>query len=177
MNKAKISTIYSNYDLWDNYEKDVRDAFAEEGNDDPSDDAIWDRIYLWDQDSWQCAKDDIEKFLDGKKWLIFGVMERWNGKFPGWEVCSNLSDILRMVSDRDYLNFFDDAGHLYFKCSHHDGTNILEIRQLTDRGVGYYERWEDHWYDKRDAAYILGQLLTYYTKLPRFAKKMYGFEK
>ena len=41
MNKAKISTIYSNYDLWDNYEKDVRDAFAEEGNDDPSDDAIW----------------------------------------------------------------------------------------------------------------------------------------
>lgn len=53
----------------------------------------------------------------------------------------------KAMTDCDYFRIYDENGHMYLTCSHHDGTNHFEIKIVTEKG---------------------------YTVLPRFAEKIYG---
>ena len=48
---------------------------------------------------------------------------------------------VEFFKDCAYVKIWDENGHLYLTCSHHDGTCHFEIKEITDEGYEYYDRW------------------------------------
>ena len=174
---AKTRVIYNNYDLWEN-EEAAREYLAENGIENPTDDQIWDELYYEDEMEWDAAKEELENFFDGKTWILVGEAGRWNGSYS---VGTIFDDFMKMfyeaARDCDYIKIYDENGHFYLNCSHHDGSNFYEIKQITERGLAYYDNWENNWDDKRTEEYIHNQIMEKYSTLPHFAHKVYGCKK
>ena len=83
--------------------------------------------------------------------------------------------ITKAGKDCEYFHYYDVNGHFYLRCSHHDGTNLFEIRKVTEKGMDYYERWESAPYtDKRSERDIHKALIDRYTVLPNYAHEVWG---
>ena len=107
-----------------------------------------------------------------------GTNGRWNGTFEAGTIFTDFMDMYReAMTDCDYVHLYDENGHFYMQCSHHDGTNYYEIKKLTDKGIDYLENWEGNWDDKRSERYIHDQIMKRYSTLPNFAHKVYGCPK
>lgn len=132
-----------------------------------------------DSINWDADKEQLEEFFnDGSKWILQGNVGRWNGAFRGGFIFDNFMEMFyKAAKDCDYIKFYDINGHFYFMCSHHDGTNLFEIKKVTDAGIAYYERWEEAWSDKRSEEYIHNKIMEKYSTLPHFAHKVYGVKK
>lgn len=181
MKKAKERVIYDNYDLsemFDEQKKFMEDDYGEE----VSDDEVWEAIYDIDRMTFEEEFDALERFFfgtddDRPTFILFGNVGRWNGVSSGFNVF-NGEDFEKTyfdaIKDCDFVKIWDENGHLYIECSHHDGTNNYEIKQLTERGKAYLENWENSWNDKRSAAYVLDKLVKRYSVLPRYAEKKWG---
>ena len=143
MREAKTRTIYSNYDLWDEWHEDAEEYLKDETGLIPSKSAIWEEIYNADEINWEYTRDDLERFFDnGSTYLAIGTVGRWDGTFDGGFIFNSFSQLMSKVGkDCDYFHFYDKNGHFFLLCSHHDGTNIVEVKRLTDRGKKYYENW------------------------------------
>ena len=168
MSKPLTRTIYSNYDLDDNYD-DVKQFLQDQGNENPTDKEIWNEIYDADLYEWENIKEDFKSFFSkfpNSCWIIRGYVERWNGRFSFGIVFHNYMEFERAIGkvskDCDYLKFYDKNGHLYFACSHHDGTNLFEIRKVTDNGSKYLSRWEKSWNTKRSSGYVYQMIMEKY---------------
>lgn len=176
----KKRTIYSNYDLWENYPDDyIKDCLKENGyeEDDITEEAMNRERYFYDEMDWQDAKCSLEEFFskNGDSWIAVGKVGLWHGVYPAGTVFEEFDKFFyEAVKDCDYWHLYDENGHLYLRCSHHDGTNLFEIRRITDQGIKFLERWEDNWDDKRSEQYIHTQIMKRYSRLPQFAKKVYG---
>lgn len=175
----KERTIYNNYRLWENYpDEDMKEYLLENGyeEDEITDEKIWDMRYFYDEQDWEMTKDELKKFfLDGNKWMLFGEIGRWNGVFKCGTLFDTFEDFFYdAAKDCNYVHFYDENGHLYLTCSHHDGTCCYEIKEVTEKGVQYLENWEDNWNDKRSEEYVHTQIFNKYSRLPRFAEKVYG---
>ena len=97
--------------------------------------------------------------------------------FPG-ETQEDFEEMLnKAAKDCDYIHLYDKNGHLYLKCSHHDGTNYYEIKKVTDRGVEYLANWKDNWDDNRTEQYVHNQIMERYSVLPHFGHKVYCWPK
>lgn len=176
--KGKIRTIYNNYDLWEDYEKDVREILSENGNFKPSDKEIWEEIYFQDEINWEYEKENLDDFFKDKTWIIFGTVQRWNGMYPGGIIFTDFWKAWdKATVDCEYFHLYDVNGHFYIKCSHHDGTNLFEIKQLTEKGERYYENWEYKWNDSRSEKYVHKQIIEKYSTLPYYAHKVFGVPK
>lgn len=92
-------------------------------------------------------KDDLERFFNGEStWILQGTCGCWNGNHKVGMIFEDFEEMLnKAAKDCDYIHLYDKNGHLYLKCSHHDGTNYYEIKKVTDRGVEYLANWEDNW--------------------------------
>ena len=176
----KERTIYSNYSLWDTYpDEDIKEQLMENGVDeeDITDNMIWEERYFLDSIDWEDEKERLENFFlnNGNKWMLFGSVGRWNGVFRAGTLFDTFDDFFyKATKDCDYIHFYDENGHLYLTCSHHDGTCHYEIKEVTDEGIDYLERWEEDWNDKRTEEYVHTQIFNRYSRLPRFAEKVYG---
>lgn len=51
--------------------------------------------------------------------------------------------LYEFIKDCDYIHIYDDKGHLYISATHHDGTNSVEVKILTEKGVELYDEWEN----------------------------------
>lgn len=174
---GKVRTIYNNYDIFEKYETVAREEFAEDGNTDPSDADIAERVYQLDEDEWEEAKLDLENFFgDGSTWLLTGTVELWTGKYEGGFLFKTWQEMITKAGkDCEYFHYYDVNGHFYLCCSHHDGTNLFEIRKVTEKGMDYYERWESAPYtDKRSERDIHKALIERYTVLPNYAHEVWG---
>ena len=175
---AKQRVIYNNYDLSENYPDDgVIEQLVENGTDkeEITDEDIWNQRYHYDVLDWKVAKNELKEFfLKGNKWMIFGELARWNGIFKAGMVFDTFENFFyNATSDCDYWKFYDENGHLYLTCSHHDGTCHYEIKELTDKGIQYLENWE-YGNDDRTEEYVHTQIFNKYSRLPRFAEKVWG---
>lgn len=177
----KQRIIYDNYDLWDNCSDDAKRFLQDWGNENPTDNEIWNEIYNIDLDNWESIKEEFKSFFSkfpNSCWIIRGYVERWNGRFSSGTVFHNYMEFERAIgkvsTDCDYLKFYDENGHLFFKCSHHDGTNLFEIRKVTDSGVEYLSRWDNSWDTKRGAGYVHQMIMKKYSTRPHFCHLMYG---
>jgi hypothetical protein len=175
---AKERVIYNNYELWETYpDKEIIDMLMENGidEDEITEEMIWQERYDQNEFHWSDIKSELKDFfINGNKWMIFGEIARWNGVFKAGMLFETFDEFFyKATSDCDYWKFYDENGHLYLTCSHHDGTCHYEIKELTDKGIQYLENWE-YGNDKRTEEYVHTQIFNKYSRLPRFAEKVYG---
>ena len=182
MKKPKERLIYDNYDLWDMYSEDAKNWLIEEKEmkpEDISDDAIWNEIYDQDEMAWEITRNEMEDFFDKSKamWLAVGSVGRWNGNFAGGFIFSTFDELIsRAGMDCDYFKFTDVNGRLYMQCSHHDGTNEVEVKQITEAGKRLYENWNysasaRYAYPEKE---LHKKIFNRYSTLPNFVHKMFG---
>lgn len=158
-----------------------KDFLLETGyeSDEITDERIISSINLNDAENWECIKSELEGFFNDKfKCILFGTVGRWNGTFVASTIFDGnefIDTIYKGLKDCDYVRIADENGHLYVSGTHHDGTVRYEIKILTDKGVRYLENWESHWGDKRTEQYVHSQIMRYYSVLPYFAAKVYGY--
>lgn len=179
MKIAKERTIYDNYDLWETYpdeelkEMALENGWVEEG-DELSDEEMWRMRYEEDNWIWEVVKNEMEKFFANKTVGFFGEVGRWNGVFKTGQIGDFWVLFDAATSDCDYIKLYDENGHFYLTCSHHDGTCHFEVKEITDEGVDYLDRWEYDWDDKRTEQYVHNQIYKRYSKLPHYAHKQFG---
>lgn len=176
MKNGKERIIYDNYNLWDDYNEFAKETLASNGIENPSENDIWEEINFQDSIYWEDCKETLRDFFDGdSKWLLQGHVELWHGTYGGGFVFTSFDQMWHKTTvDCEFFKLYDVNGHFYLKCSHHDGTNLYEIRKLTEKGIAYYERWEDSHYDKRSEKDVHNMLNKRYSTLPHFASKIYG---
>ena len=181
MREPVVRTIYDNYNLWnDSNVKEAKEVLLErDGNENPSDNDIWDELNDEDNINWKEEKYELLKFFDdGSTWILRGTNGRWDGSHEAGTIFTDFMEMFnKAMKDCDYVKLYDENGHFYFQCSHHDGTNCYEIKKLTENGIKYLENCEYDWNDKRSERYIHDQIMKRYSVLPHFAHKVYGCPK
>lgn len=174
----KDRIIYNNYDLSENYpDEEIIKQLIENGEEreNITEEMLWNERYFYDEIYWEEQKAQLEEFFSKGKWIAFGTVGRWNGLYNAGTIFDDFEKFFyRATEDCNYWKFYDENGHLYLTCSHHDGTCHYEIKELTDKGIQYLENWEDNWNDKRTDKYVHTQIINKYSRLPRFAEKVYG---
>lgn len=176
--KPEERIVYDSYDLWDQYAMEAREFLAENWDRPcPTDDEIWIEIYHIDELNFWEEYERLKEFFDGEHCILMGAVGLWNGNYAAGTIFTNFDEMYRKATrDCDSVKIWDENGHLYLECSHHDGTNCFEIKIMTKKGIEYYENWE-YGNDKRTEAYVHGQIMKRYSRLPHFAHKVYGCEK
>ena len=143
MRQMKKRVIYSNYDIWDDYEKDARELLLERDVQDPTEQQIWDECSFLSEMEWSDTKDVIDSFFEDGTYILRGTSGRWDGAHEAGTIFTDFWDVYYKATEScDYVELYDENGHFYLQCSHHDGTNHYEIRRLTDKGKEYFENWK-----------------------------------
>lgn len=175
MNKiAKERIIFQNYDL-EAYEKDYRLEYADENGEIDEND-MWNYIYDSLDIEFECAFSDLCSFFNNQI-IAFGSVGLWHGVYEGGKIFNNFEEAYwRLTKDCDYVKIYDENGHLYIHCSHHDGSCSYEIKELTTKGEEYYDNW-NYGCDNRTEKQCHNQIIKKYSKIPNFANKIYGCPK
>ena len=179
--KGKIATertIYDNYDLYEKYPDDVLIENARElewidEDEEPTDTQLWQWRYWEDETDWDTEKDNLERFFKGKTVGFFGEVGLWHGTYKCGDIGEFWDLYYKAIEDCNYINIYDENGHMYLSCTHHDGTNHFEIKILNDDAEDYYDRWS-YGTDNRKEYEVITQIYKRYSKIPRFAEKVYG---
>lgn len=175
----KQRIIYDNYSLWETYpDEDVIEQLVENGieREEISDDDIWKERDYMDEFDWENAEYELKHFFNKfDHLLVTGSVGRWNGVFDGGKVFNSWEKLISYCGkDCDRFKFFDENGHFYISCSHHDGSCSFEVKILSDAGADYYDRWQYSWDDKRTESEVFSQMYKRYSTLPRFSERVYG---
>ena len=182
MKRPKERLIYNNYDLWDSYSDEAERWLIEQKEMRPEDiteDAIWDEIYEQDEMEWEIANNEMTQFFEqsAATWLAIGTVGRWDGTFDGGFIFTTFQELLsRVGKDCNYFKFIDKNGHFYVHCSHHDGTNEVEVKRITEAGKRLYENWNysasaRYAYPEKE---LHKKIFNRYSALPNFVHKMFG---
>lgn len=175
MRKPKERVIFDNYDIEEIWLEEAKENFDSMN---PSEEQLWDVMAFLSADWWDQVRLDLSLFCFGSTWIMVGVNEKWNGKFAAGTVFDDFTEMFcKAAKDCDYWKIWDENGHLYFQCSHHDGTNCYEIKRVTEKGEAYLENWKNNWDDKRSEEYIHKKIMEKYSVLPRYAETELGLPK
>lgn len=176
LNKERV--IYNNYDLYKDFDN-CKQNMIENGCDDPTDNEVWEQLYFEDQLAWDAEKEMLDDFFKNVNYIgFFGEIGRWNGVYKGGKIDTNFWKLFDdAITDCDYIKIYDENGHLYLDCSHHDGTCHFEIKIITEKGYNYLQNWEYNWDDKRTQEYVHNQIYKRYSRLPHYANKVFGCPK
>lgn len=152
MNKVTKERI-----IFDNYDDDYEDDF---GND-----LMWD---LYDE-----AIGELDLLFNNSV-VAFGSVGRWNGIFKGGRIYKDIREaIYDITEDCPYIKIYDENGHLFVHCTHHDGSCSFELKAMTKDGEDYYDRW-NYGYDNRTERECIEQIVKRYSKLPNAYHNIYG---
>lgn len=147
--------IFSNYYDSDR-EKATREFLLEDRGedngwetiDDIPDSEVWDEMNFNEQIEWEDAESALENFFNDEEILVIGTVGRWDGTYAAGKVIS-YNELHKCWSDCDYVEIYDEDGHMHINVSHHDGNNHFEVKILTEKGRDYYSRWNENWNDSR----------------------------
>jgi hypothetical protein len=157
-------TLYSNY--WSQENEDaVRADLMEENHGEPvTDEEVINVMAVNDEDDWTFFSEDLESFMEeNAPFIVTGYFGTWRGALSGGKICYTFKDCV-------YLEFRDDKGHFNMRGSHHDGTNIMEMRKLTIQGCALAEK------EKSEENYDKVFSCNLFSTLPHFARTVYGSE-
>ena len=175
----KKHIIYDNYNDDDYREGAIENLIENCGYtsiDDIPESKIWDEIATMQAYYFDDEKDMMQDFFDGKMLIVCGSVGRWTGKFAAGKVIT-FDDIWKCWENCDYISIYHEGGHFYIRSSHHDGTNLFEVKILTDKGAEIYDRWENWeiWKDlnERQAHEKLWNNPKY-THIPHYAREVFG---
>lgn len=179
MNRVpKTRTIFDNYDLWKKYPDDVLKEMAIECEwVDDVEEITDEMLNRWRQEEsdidWDCEEERLTEFFKHKTVGFFGKVGLWDGVYMAGEIGEFWDLYWKAVEDCWYVRIYDENGHLYLTCSHHDGTCHFEIKIINEKGERYLENWE-YGCDDRTERYVHTQIFNRYSTIPRFAEKVYG---
>lgn len=173
-------TIFNNYYSAD-AAQDAREYLFEElatekgwsSADDIPDELVWDEIYFIQEMNWDDTKIELEHFFDGGDFLVYGTFGGWRGRQAAGKIIHNFLELAEAWKDCDYINLYDENGHFYIECSHHDGTNLYEVKRITNKGMELLDPWNEH--DQETHEKIFNCNL--FSALPHFAHTVYGCKK
>lgn len=175
---AKERIIYDNYDLWENYPDEELKRMAIDCGWVESEEEITDAMlsewrYDEDESDYRAEMDSLTDFFKGKTVGFFGEVGLWHGTYK----CGDIGEFCKLyyqaIKDCDYIRIYDENGHMYLTCSHHDGTNHFEIKILNDDAEDYYNRWS-YGTDNRKEYEVLTQIYKRFSKIPRYMQSVYG---
>ena len=175
MKIAKERIIFDNYD---GYTDEEIIAIAREcewisEDEEPTYGQISEWKYEEEQRDFDDAMYEIRKFFDGKKVCFFGKVGLWHGVYKGTDVGDFMDLFYKATEDCGYIKIYDVNGHLHISCSHHDGSNHFEVKEVTDSGLDYLTRWE-YGFDNRQDYQVYTQIFKRYSRIPNFSHKVYG---
>lgn len=178
---AKERIIYDNYDICTMFD-DARAFLLEEHDEDEiTDSLVWEEVYFQDSLNWEDENRRLTDFFTGHGFfLIRGYVGRWDGSWAAGAVFDNWIDMFRDATrDCDYCKIWDENGHFYLKCSHHDGTNLFEIKRISETGYRFIDNWAYNWVDPRTEREIHDIVWNsnFMSSLPHFAHTVYGCKK
>lgn len=146
--------LFDNYDVSARYEDARRLLRDEYPGREITEEEIWERVSEEEGWAWKDMMDELEgKFASFV--IVAGSVGRWSGTasgvavydscdMPAWAQGSLLRYILcELGKDCEYFRVSVAGGSVHIQCTHHDGTNWFELRNLSERG---YNAWAD-WYD------------------------------
>lgn len=135
--------------------------------DDIPDDMVSNFLYSEEDWEWFRVKADLEYLIDKSPhgFVLYGNIGRWNGTVPGAWIIKSFDDLYDCWQDCDYIKIYEEDGHLHIYCSHHDGNNSYELKELTAAGADFEGDFNTLWHDDN------------YTQPAYFAHKMWGCEK
>lgn len=184
MKVPKERIIYNNYDLWEKYSDECLTEMAHEcgwidDDEEPTNDQLIAWRYEEDSIDWDAEKEMLDNFFENVNYIgFFGEIGRWNGVYRGGKIDTDFWKLFDdAITDCDYIKIYDENGHLYLTCSHHDGTCHFEIKEITDEGYEYYDRWSYNWNDNRKESQVMDQIYKRYSRLPNYANKVFGCKK
>lgn len=181
MMKQRI--IYNNCDLWDDYAQDaIETLHANDYTDEEiTDEMIWNDIYFIDECAWDDEHTRLKEFFNGHGYfMIRGTVGRWDGTRAAGHIFDDFDKMFyEATRDCDYVKMWDEDGHFYLKCSHHDGTNTFEIKRITDKAYTFADNWSYNWSDERTEQQIHDIIWNsnFLSSLPHFAHTVYGCKK
>ena len=175
----KTCIIYNNYDLWEDYAEDCKDFLLEEYPDEEiNDNALWEEIYFQDNLNWEEEHERLKEFFNGHGYfLLTGTVGRWNGTRAAGYVFNDFDDMFyKAVKDCNYIKLWDENGHFYIECSHHDGTNLFEIKRINEKAYNFIDNWAHNWDDDRTEKQIHNIVWNsnFLSSLPHYARTVYG---
>lgn len=175
--KPKERVIYDNFNTQFE-EEQAREWLKENGNENPTDEEIYDEIYFQMETLWEEFEAEAEKVFKGK-FIAVGICGLWNGDFEGGFIFENFNELMKRFKDCEYLKVWDENGHLYMKGTHHDGTHRIEIKKLTPNGERYLDNWNFKLFDifdKRTMREVHKKMFndSHYTHLVNYAHEIYG---
>lgn len=175
--------IYDNYDIYGAYSDEAVASSALCDGYPLDEDEIWEECRRMDEENRELEYDNLRNFFDSDKnstWLLIGSCEVWHGTYEGGFTFKTFDEMISKAGkDCDYFRFWDENGHFYLKCSHHDGTNVFEVKKLTKSGKQLLENWEYN--DTKRYNYpekeLHHRLFKRYSVLPNYMNTMYGCNK
>ena len=102
--------------------------------------------------------------------LVKGTIGSWRGPLDCGKVVNSYNELSDFWRDCDYIKVYTNKGHLYIECSHHDGTNYAEVKELTNKGLERYENGVHAYEDMRSLHNKLWNS-SVYTHCARIEKK------
>lgn len=157
---------------------DCKENLINDGNEAPTDDEIWAEIYRTDEDNWEEEYYRLKDFFGNGIYLAVGTVGRWDGNYDCACIFSNFLELLHRFSDCEYIKIWDENGHFFMSGSHHDGTNTVEVKEITKQGKEYSDRWA-YLGDKRSAYHVYKKMFSNsrYTHLIHYMHRTYGCPK
>lgn len=153
MKIAKERVIFDNYGDGGYTDEDIKEILMANDyeEDEITDDMIYQERYCQQEFDWEDTMKDLKKFFVDKEVEISGSVGVWTGVHKIQAERGEFWNLFnRAALDCDYWKLWDENGHFYLTCSHHDGTHSFEFKVVVkDKG----------------------------TRLPRFAETVYGCPK
>lgn len=168
--------LYSNYYGWideEEIKRELIDCECVENEDEITDEMIWEEMHFLEDIYWQDFEYELKKFFDeGTAWLLTGTLGLWNGTCNGGFIFNTFDEFTKCLQDCDYVEIYDEKGHLYVNGTHHDGTNCYEIKRVSDFGCEWYDNHSWDMYDEELHTKMWKS--NFMTALPHFARDVYG---
>lgn len=151
----KEVVLFDNYDVSARYEDMRRFLQNEYPGREITDGEVWEHVSVEEEWAWNDMVDELEGKLASFV-IVAGSVGRWSGTASGvivYDSCgmpargqgSLLRHILCEVGkDCEYFRVSVRGGSVHIQCTHHDGTNCFELRNLSERGYNAYADWYDN---------------------------------
>ena len=169
MKKNKKVTLYSNEFDSERYEE-ARQFLLEERGEEPTDDEIFEELCVEDDINWDDFKSEYKEYFNTNNFVAIADLGRWNGRFESGKIFTKgWNSFLNIIKDYDNIEIIDNNGHLEVVGHHHDGTDYIELRELTRKGDEYAMGY--HW-DKTEYEDAKSVWNNFHSRLPRLFERM-----
>lgn len=138
-------TIFDNYDATEAYET-AKQGLIDNEVESPTDEQIWDFAGEIENEWWEDALEILTDLFGDNRVIVKGTYSsRYFGgtheliqQFDGQERAMQV-----IIKDCDYIKIEvdDDLKEAYITATHHDGTNSVTMKILTEWGYDKYNDW------------------------------------